>query len=195
MFNAIHNIKYPLLIILTIQVLGFIHFTIDKVQNFLPAGNNEYLDVIYHNRNSIEILSITISSIMILSIFFRKENKYLLTFICIVMGIFVWVGQEWWLVLLYPLLLCLKSESDKSYGIEKNMIPKVTVLELYPLSTLAIVVFFSSFFLMTIQIPFPHVSVKHYFYIQSLSSVLIMTGILFFFTFFSFCFLLYFIFV
>ena len=184
MFNAIHNIKYPLLIILTIQILGLIHFTIDKVQNFLPAGNNEYLDVIYHNRNSIEILSITISSIMILSIFFRKENKYLLTFICIVMGIFVWVGQEWWLVLLYPLLLCLKSESDKSYGIEKNMIPKVTVLELYPLSTLAIVVFFSSFFLMTIQIPFPHVSVKHYFYIQSLSSVLIMTGILFFFLFF-----------
>ena len=133
MFNAIHNIKYPLLITLTIQILGLIHFTIDKVQNFLPAGNNEYLDVIYHNRNSIEILSITISSIMILSIFFRKENKYLLTFICIVMGIFVWVGQEWWLVLLYPLLLCLKSESDKSYGIEKNMIPKVTVLELYPL--------------------------------------------------------------
>ena len=184
MFNAIHNIKYPLLITLTIQILGLIHFTIDKVQNFLPAGNNEYLDVIYHNRNSIEILSITISSIMILSIFFRKENKYLLTFICIVMGIFVWVGQEWWLVLLYPLLLCLKSESDRSYGIEKNMIPKVTVLELYPLSTLAIVVFFSSFFLMTIQIPFPHVSVKHYFYIQSLSSVLIMTGILFFFLFF-----------
>jgi len=184
MFNAIHNIKYPLLIILTIQFLGFIHFTIDKVQNFLPEGNNEYLDVIYHNRNSIEILSITISSIMILSIFFRKENKYLLTFICIVMGIFVWVGQEWWLVFLYPLLLCLKSESDRSYGIEKNMIPKVTVLELYPLSTLAIVVFFSSFFLMTIQIPFPHVSVKHYFYIQSLSSVLIMTGILFFFLFF-----------
>ena len=184
MFNAIHNIKYPLLITLTIQILGLIHFTIDKVQNFLPAGNNEYLDAIYHNRNSIEILSITISSIMILSIFFRKENKYLLTFICIVMGIFVWVGQEWWLVFLYPLLLCLKSESDKSYGIEKNMIPKVTVLELYPLSTLAIVVFFSSFFLMTIQIPFPHVSVKHYFYIQSLSSVLIMTGILFFFLFF-----------
>ena len=62
MFNAIHNIKYPLLIILTIQVLGFIHFTIDKVQNFLPAGNNEYLDVIYHNRNSIEIFSITIQT-------------------------------------------------------------------------------------------------------------------------------------
>ena len=184
MFNAIHNIKYPLLITLTIQILGLIHFTIDKVQNFLPAGNNEYLDVIYHNRNSIEILSITISSIMILSIFFRKENKYLLTFICVVMGIFVWADQVWWLVFLYPLLLCLKSESDRSYGIEKNMIPKVTVLELYPLSTLAIVVFFSSFFLMTIQIPFPHVSVKHYFYIQSLSSVLIMTGILFFFLFF-----------
>ena len=184
MFKTIQNIKYPLLITLTIQILGLIHFTIDKVHNFLPEGNNEYLDAIYHNRTSIEILSITISSIMILSIFFRKENKYLLTFICIVMGIFVWVGQEWWLVLLYPLLLCLKSESDKSYGIEKNMIPKVTVLELYPLSTLAIVVFFSSFFLMTIQIPFPHVSVKHYFYIQSLSSVLIMTGILFFFPFF-----------
>ena len=184
MFKTIQNIKYPLLITLTIQIFGLIHFTIDKVQNILPEGNNEYLDAIYHNRTSIEILSITISSIMILSIFFRKENKYLLTFICIVMGIFVWVGQEWWLVLLYPLLLCLKSESDKSYGIEKNMIPKVTVLELYPLSTLAIVVFFSSFFLMTIQIPFPHVSVKHYFYIQSLSSVLIMTGILFFFPFF-----------
>ena len=184
MFNAIHNIKYPLLITLTIQILGLIHFTIDKVQNYLPAGNNEYLDAIYHNRTSIEIFSITISSIMILSIFFRKENKYLLTFICIVMGIFVWVGQEWWLVFLYPLLLCLKSESERSYVIENNMIPKASVLELYPLSTLAIVVFFSSFFLMTIQIPFPHVSIKHFFYIQSLSSVLIMTGIFFFFTFF-----------
>ena len=181
MFKTIQNIKYPLLITLTIQIFGLIHFTIDKVQNFLPAGNNEYLDVIYHNRNSIEILSITISSIMILSIFFRKENKYLLAFICIVMGIFVWVGQEWWLVLLYPLLLCLKSESDKSYGIEKNMIPKVTVLELYPLSTLAIVVFFSSFFLMTIQIPFPHhVSFRDVLYIQSQSSILILTGLLIF---------------
>jgi glucan phosphoethanolaminetransferase (alkaline phosphatase superfamily) len=184
MFKTIQNIKYPLLITLTIQILGLIHFTIDKVHNFLPEGNNEYLDAIYHNRTSIEILSITISSVMILSILFRKENKYLLTFICVVMGIFVWVGQVWWLVFLYPLLLCLLGKSNKSCGIEKNMYHKVTVLELYPLSTLAIVVFFSGFFLMTIQIPFPHVSIKHYFYIQSLSSVLIMTGLLFFFPFF-----------
>ena len=184
MLKTIQNIKYPLLITLTIQILGLIHFTIDKVHNFLPEGNNEYLDAIYHNRTSIEILSITISSVMILSILFRKENKYLLTFICVVMGIFVWVGQVWWLVFLYPLLLCLLGESNKSCGIEKNMYHKVTVLELYPLSTLAIVVFFSGFFLMTIQIPFPHVSIKHYFYIQSLSSVLIMTGLLFFFPFF-----------
>ena len=184
MFKTIQNIKYPLLITLTIQILGLIHFTIDKVHNFLPEGNNEYLDAIYHNRTSIEILSITISSVMILSILFRKENKYLLTFICVVMGIFVWVGQVWWLVFLYPLLLCLLGESNKSCGIEKNMYHKVTVLELYPLSTLAIVVFFSGFFLMTVQIPFPHVSIEHYFYIQSLSSVLIMTGLLFFFPFF-----------
>ena len=184
MFKAIQNIKYPLLITLTIQILGLIHFAINKVQNILPEGNNEYLDTIYHNRTSIEILSITISSIMILSIFFRKENKYLLTFICVVIGIFVWAGQVWWLVFLYPLLVCLKSESERNYGIEKNIITKITVLELYPLSTLAIAVFFSGFFLMTIQIPFPHVSLKHYFYIQSLSSVLIMTGLLFLFPFF-----------
>ena len=184
MFKAIQNIKYPLLITLTIQILGLIHFAINKVQNILPEGNNEYLDTIYHNRTSIEILSITISSIMILSIFFRKENKYLLTFICVVMGIFVWAGQVWWLVFLYPLLVCLKSESERNYGIEKNIITKISVLELYPLSTLAIAVFFSGFFLMTIQIPFPHVSLKHYFYIQSLSSVLIMTGLLFLFPFF-----------
>ena len=107
MFKTIQNIKYPLLITLTIQILGLIHFTIDKVHNFLPEGNNEYLDAIYHNRTSIEILSITISSVMILSILFRKENKYILTFICVVMGIFIWVGQVWWLVFLYPLLLCL----------------------------------------------------------------------------------------
>ena len=74
--KTIQNIKYPLLITLTIQILGLIHFTIDKVHNFLPDGNNEYLDAIYHNRTSIEILSITISSVMILSILFRKENKY-----------------------------------------------------------------------------------------------------------------------
>ena len=184
MFKAIQNIKYPLLITLTIQILGLIHFAINKVQNILPEGNNEYLDTIYHNRTSIEILSITISSIMILSIFFRKENKYLLTFICVVIGIFVWAGQVWWLVFLYPLLVCLKSESERNYGIEKNITTKITVLELYPLSTLAIAVFFSGFFLMTIQIPFPHVSLKHYFYIQSLSSVLIMTGLLFLLPFF-----------
>ena len=184
MFKAIQNIKYPLLITLTIQILGLIHFAINKVQNILPEGNNEYLDTIYHNRTSIEILSITISSIMILSIFFRTENKYLLTFICVVMGIFVCAGQVWWLVFLYPILVCLKSESERNYGIEKNIITKITVLELYPLSTLAIAVFFSGFFLMTIQIPFPHVSLKHYFYIQSLSSVLIMTGLLFLFPFF-----------
>ena len=184
MFKAIQNIKYPLLITLTIQILGLIHFAINKVQNILPEGNNEYLDTIYHNRTSIEIFSITISSIMILSIFFRKENKYLLTFICVVMGIFAWAGQVWWLVFLYPLLVCLKSESERNYGIEKNITTKITVLELYPLSTLAIAVFFSGFFLMTIQIPFPHVSLKHYFYIQSLSSVLIMTGLLFLLPFF-----------
>ena len=184
MFKAIQNIKYPLLITLTIQIIGLIHFAINKVQNILPEGNNEYLDMIYHHRTSIEILSITISSIMILSIFFRKENKYLLTFICVVMGIFTWAGQVWWLVFLYPLLVCLKSESERNYGIEKNITTKITVLELYPLSTLAIAVFFSGFFLMTIQIPFPHVSLKHYFYIQSLSSVLIMTGLLFLLPFF-----------
>ena len=180
MFKANQNIKFALLILLIIQIFGLIHFTINKVQNFLPEGNNEYLDAIYQNQASIEILSITISSIMILSIFFRKENKYFLTSICVVMGIFVWLDQEWWLVFLYPLLLCFRSESDRRYGIEKNMITKVTVLELYPLSTLAIVVFISGFFLMTIQIPFPHVSAKHYLYIQSLSSVLIMTGLLIF---------------
>ena len=184
MFKANQNIKFALLILLIIQIFGLIHFTINKVQNFLPEGNNEYLDAIYQNQASIEILSITISSIMILSIFFRKENKYFLTSICVVMGIFVWLDQEWWLVFLYPLLLCFRSESDRRYGIEKNMITKVTVLELYPLSTLAIVVFISGFFLMTIQIPFPHVSVKHFFYIQSMSTILIMTGLLFFFLFF-----------
>ena len=65
MFKTIQNKKYPLLITLTIQILGLIHFTIDKVHNFLPEGNNEYLDAIYHNRTSIEILSITFSSVMI----------------------------------------------------------------------------------------------------------------------------------
>ena len=180
MFKANQNIKYPLLIALIIQIFGLIHFTINKVQNFLPEGNNEYLDAIYQHRASIEMLSITISSVLILSIFFRKENKYFLTFICVLMGIIVWLGQEWWLVFLYPLFLCFNSESYRSYEIKKYMIAKATVLELYPLSTLAIVVYISGFFLMTIQIPFPHVSAKHYLYIQSLSSVLIMTGLLIF---------------
>jgi len=184
MLKTIQDIKYLLLITLTIQIFGLIHFAINKVQIFLPIGNNKYLDAIYHNRFSIEILSITISSILILSILFRKEHKYFLTIICFFMGIFVWIGQEWWLVFLYPLLICSKRESYKSYGIEKNIITKVTVLELYPLSTLAIVVFFSGFFLMTIQIPFPHVSFKHFVYIQSLSSILILTGLLFFCLFF-----------
>ena len=112
MFKANQNIKFALLILLIIQIFGLIHFTINKVQNFLPEGNNEYLDAIYQNQASIEILSITISSIMIISIFFRKENKYFLTSICVVMGIFVWLDQEWWLVFLYPLLLCFRNESD-----------------------------------------------------------------------------------
>ena len=88
----------------------------------MPKGNNEYLDAIYQSRASIEVLSVTISSIMILSIFFRKENKYFLIFICVIMGIIVWIGQVWWLVFLYPLLLCFRSESDRRYGIDKNMI-------------------------------------------------------------------------
>ena len=61
MFKANQNIKFALLILLIIQIFGLIHFTINKVQNFLPEGNNEYLDAIYQNQASIEILSITIS--------------------------------------------------------------------------------------------------------------------------------------
>ena len=146
MFKANQNIKYPLLIALIIQIFGLIHFTINKVQNFLPEGNNEYLDSIYQNRASIEMLSMTISTVMILSIFFRKENKYFLTFICVAMGIIVWIDHVWWLVFLYPLLICFNSESHRRHEIKKYMITKATVLERYPLSTLPIVVFITGFF-------------------------------------------------
>ncbi|GIS85243.1 MAG: hypothetical protein CM1200mP16_15430 [Nitrospina sp.] len=69
--------------------------------------------------------------------------------------IFFWAGQVWWLVFLYPLLVCLKSESERNYGIEKNITTKITVLELYPLSTLAIAVFFFRFLLNDDTNPIP----------------------------------------
>jgi len=93
------------------------------------------------------------------------------------MGVFVWMRQEWCLVFFYPILLWLQNKTDNSNGNDRSSVARVSVLELYPLSSLAIAVFFSGFLLMTIQIPFPHhVSVLEVLYIQIQSSILIITG-------------------
>ena len=169
--------KYPLLIFLIIQILGWILFAIHKVQNILPTGNNDFLDYIYAHRGIIEGLSLTISFFLILSLVFRNKHKRLLTIICFSLGVFVWLRQEWCLVFFYPILLWLQKKAANSNGSDRTSVVRISVLEFYPLSSLAIAVFFSGFLLMTIQIPFPHhVSVLDVLYIQSQSSILIITG-------------------
>jgi len=73
MLDIIHYKKYPLLIFLIIQILGWILFAIHKVQNILPTGNNDFLDYIYAYRGIIEGLSLTISFFLILSLVFRNK--------------------------------------------------------------------------------------------------------------------------
>jgi hypothetical protein len=97
------------------------------------------------------------------------------------MGVFVWMRQEWCLVFFYPILVWLQNKTVNSNGSDRTSVASVSVLQLYPLSSLAIAVFFSGFLLMTVQIPFPHhVSVLDVLYIQSQSSILIITGVLIF---------------
>ena len=181
MLEIIRYKKYPLLVSFTIQILGLILFAIHKVQNILPTGNNDFLDSIYAYRGIIEGCSLTVSYLLILSLLFRKKHKGLLAVICVSMGVFVWMKQEWCLVFFYPILVWLQNKTENSDGSDRTSVTRVSVLELYPLSSLAIAVFFSGFLLMTIQIPFPHhVSVLDVLYIQSQSSILIITGALIF---------------
>ena len=181
MLEIIQYKKYPLLISLTIQILGLILFAIHKVQNILPTGNNDFLDSIYAYGGIIEGFSLTVSYFLILSLIFRKKHKRLLAVICFSMGVFVWMRQEWCLVFFYPILVWLQNKTENSDGSDRTSVTGVSVLELYPLSSLAIAVFFSGFLLMTVQIPFPHhVSVLDVLYIQSQSSILIITGVLIF---------------
>ena len=181
MLEIIRYKKYPLLVSFTIQILGLILFAIHKVQNILPTGNNDFLDSIYAYRGIIEGCSLTVSYLLILSLLFRKKHKGLLAVICVSMGVFVWMKQEWCLVFFYPILVWLQNKTENSDGSDRTSVTRVSVLELYPLSSLAIAVFFSGFLLMTIQIPFPHhVSVLDVLYIQSQSSILIITGVLIF---------------
>ena len=181
MLEIIRYKKYPLLVSFTIQILGLILFAIHKVQNILPTGNNDFLDSIYAYRGIIERCSLTVFYFLILSLLFRKKHKGLLAVICVSMGVFVWMKQEWCLVFFYPILVWLQNKTENSDGSDRTSVTRVSVLELYPLSSLAIAVFFSGFLLMTIQIPFPHhVSVLDVLYIQSQSSILIITGVLIF---------------
>ena len=181
MLQIIQYKKYPLLIFLTIQILGFILFAIHKVQDILPTGNNDFLDTIYAYRVIIEGCSLTVSYFLILSLVFRKKNKALLSVICLFMGVFVWIRQEWCLMFFYPILVWLQNNTENSAGRDRTSVARVSILELYPFSSLAIAVFFSGFLLMTVQIPFPHhVGVRDVLYIQSLSSILIITGLLIF---------------
>jgi len=181
MLKIIRYKKYPLLVSFTIQMLGLIIFAIHKVQNILPTGNYDFLDFIYEYSGIIEGCSLTISYFLILSLVFRKKHKRLLAVICFSMGVFVWMRQEWCLVFFYPILVWLQNKTVKSNGSDRTSVARVSVLELYPLSSLAIAVFFSGFLLMTVQIPFPHhVSILDVLYIQSQSSILIITGVLIF---------------
>ena len=97
------------------------------------------------------------------------------------MGVFVWMRQEWCLIFFYPILVGLQNKTVNSNGSDRTSVASVSVLALYPLSSLAIAVFFSGFLLMTVQIPFPHhVRILDVLYIQSQSSILIITGVLIF---------------
>ena len=57
-----HN-KYPLLIIFIIQLIGLMVFAIDKIQEILPAGNNNILDALYSNQNIVYFVYYFISII------------------------------------------------------------------------------------------------------------------------------------
>ena len=146
MLSIIQYKKYPLLIFLIIQILGCCLFAIRKVQHILPTGNNDFLDYIYTYSGIIEGLSLTISFFLILSLVFRNKHKRLLTIICFSMGVFVWIRQEWCLVFFYPILLWLQNKTDNSNGNDRSSVARVSVLELYPLSSLAIAVFFLGFY-------------------------------------------------
>ena len=122
MLEIIQYKKYPLLISLTIQILGLILFAIHKVQNILPTGNNDFLDSIYAYGGIIEGFSLTISYFLILSLIFRKKHKRLLTVICFSMGVFVWMRQEWCLVFFYPILVWLQNKTVNSNGSDRTVL-------------------------------------------------------------------------
>ena len=67
--------KYPLLIIFIIQFIGLMVFAVDKVQEILPAGNNNILDTLYSNPNIVYFVYYFISIIGILSLLFRNDNR------------------------------------------------------------------------------------------------------------------------
>ena len=99
-----HN-KYPLLIIFIIQFIGLMVFAVDKVQEILPAGNNNILDTLYSNPNIVYFVYYFISIIGILSLLFRKDNRKKLILICISIIILAWLQQMWFALLIYPMLI------------------------------------------------------------------------------------------
>ena len=101
----IQNNKYPLLIIFIIQLIGLMVFAVDKVQEILPAGNNNILDILYSNPNIVYFVYYIISIIGILSLLFRNDNRRKLIFICISIIILAWLQQMWFALLIYPMLI------------------------------------------------------------------------------------------
>ena len=171
-----HN-KYPLLIIFIIQLIGLMVFAVDKVQEILPAGNNNILDTLYSNPNIVYFVYYFISIIGILSLLFRNDNRRKLILICISIIILAWLQQMWFTLLIYPMLI---KNASTDFDIINN--DPYSEFKKYPLSYIGVAVFLAGFALMTLQIPFPHhVNFIDVIYMHSLSMVLILFGLIFLF--------------
>ena len=171
-----HN-KYPLLIIFIIQFIGLMVFAVDKVQEILPAGNNNILDTLYSNPNIVYFVYYFISIIGILSLLFRNDNRIKLILICISIIILAWLQQMWFALLIYPMLI---KNASTDFDIINN--DPYSEFKKYPFSYIGVAVFLAGFALMTLQIPFPHhVNFIDVIYMHSLSMVLILFGSIFLF--------------
>jgi len=177
MFKIIHNNKYPLFLIFTIQLIGLIVFAVDKVQEILPTGNNNILDTLYSNPNTVHTTYYLIAIIGASSLLFRDDKRIKLILVSISVLILTWLQQMWLSLLLYPLLI-----KKDSAVLDTIPIDPYSEFRKYPFSYIGIAIFLAGLALMTIQIPFPHhVSFIDVIYMHSLSMVLILFGSLLFF--------------
>lgn len=152
--------KAILVLSIILQFAGLLRFAATDLKLILPIGNSTLVDAIYSRAGIIEFFYFILAILLSISILGHPSPRFKKIFAALLFLLFGLLQKPWLTLFIYPFFIphrdTLKIHND---FLRKN------------LAVLGVGVLFGSFFLMTLQSPFPHDSFKSMMYLQGFSIV------------------------